>query len=916
MEEKDLAKEYQSQAQGFLLSTDEQNGRPYYENRTVQILSKEGVEVDYTKQVPQAHQTSGNLEQFSFNVYETEGRLFDVKQEIYRMPDRFIYNLGMIHGIQEDSSWETIDKLYVIGKISEEGAINLKKALSFATNLRLKTYSHYDCQKDTMDYTKTYDVQANEVEKELSTVFKLTHKDLEQGGALFEYYYTTLALRQKLKEFCKLDNSDQKEGFFNNNLFYQDDGGTKAEINLRLLRYEEALAYQLETLVILKSKYSKGEHPYIANSLNNIGYTYGELGNHNKALEYKTKALEIRQKSLGDDHPDVANSLNNIGYTYGELGNHNKALEYQTKALDIRQKSLGDDHPDVAQSLNHIGYTYGKLGNHKKALEYQKEVLAIRQKSLGNDHPYIANSLNNIGATYSDLGNHNKALEYIIKALEIWKKSLGDNHPDVATSYNNIGNTYGDLGDHNKALDYQVKALKIRQKSLSDDHPYIATNLNNIGATYRELGSYNKALEYLTKALEITQRSLGDDHPDVANSLSNIGSTYGALGNHSKALEYHTQALEIWKKSLDDDHPYIALSLNNIGSTYGALGNHNKALEYLTKALEITQRSLGADHPYIATSYNNVGIAYGKLGDHSKALEYLTKALEIWKKSLSYEHPDIATSLNNIGYTYGDLGDHEKALEYWTKALEIWKKSLGEDHPYVATSLNEKIEILSSEGTNAYKKQNYGEAIEKYNLAIKLIDKILSYDANSINTKASLYYNIARSYHNDNNLEQALINYNNTYQLNDKHDKARDYFYKCATDYAKNDKAIVTEESANITVSGENILKTLDLLIRLQTNLCDNSQKDETAIRKQLNLYIEEYDDLKKSMDDKQLKLQEIEEFLVAQEQARDKQVYIQLADNTLAVIENSSSAKDMPEKDDLVSLTGTLTEENNDYII
>ena len=30
-----------------------------------------------------------------------EGKLFDVKQEIYRLSDRFIYNLGLIFGIQE-----------------------------------------------------------------------------------------------------------------------------------------------------------------------------------------------------------------------------------------------------------------------------------------------------------------------------------------------------------------------------------------------------------------------------------------------------------------------------------------------------------------------------------------------------------------------------------------------------------------------------------------------------------------------------------------------------------------------------------------------------------------------------------------------------------------------------------------------
>jgi hypothetical protein len=144
---KDLATEYQSQANEFLLPLDETNGRPYCENRAVQVLAKGGVELDYTKQTPEEHKTTGNLKQFSLDAYKFQGKLFDVKQEIYRMPDRFIYNLGLIYGVQEESSWDTIDKLYERGIINAPGAANLKKALSFATNLRLKTYSHYGfCQ--------------------------------------------------------------------------------------------------------------------------------------------------------------------------------------------------------------------------------------------------------------------------------------------------------------------------------------------------------------------------------------------------------------------------------------------------------------------------------------------------------------------------------------------------------------------------------------------------------------------------------------------------------------------------------------------------------------------------------------------------------------------------------------------------
>ena len=80
---------------------------------------------------------------------------------------------------------------------------------------------------------------------------------------------------------------------------------------------------------------------------NNVGITYGELGEHHRELEYLEKALKIRKKVLPENHPDLATSYDNVGMTYGELGEHRRALEYKEKALEIRKKVLPENHPDI-----------------------------------------------------------------------------------------------------------------------------------------------------------------------------------------------------------------------------------------------------------------------------------------------------------------------------------------------------------------------------------------------------------------------------------------------------------------------------------------------------------------------------------------------------------------------------------------
>ena len=233
-----------------------------------------------------------------------------------------------------------------------------------------------------------------------------------------------------------------------------------------------------------------------AKSYDTTAFKCYQGGNYPKALEFYTKALNIKEKVLGKDHPDTANRYNNIGYLYSDMGNYPKALEFYTKALDIYEKVLGKDHSSTALSYNNIGSVYSDIGDYPKALEFYTNALNIKEKVLGKDHPSTALSYNNIGSVYSDMGNYPKALEFLTNALNIREKVLGKDHPDTATSYNNIGSVYSDMGNYPKALEFYTKALDIYEKVLGKDYPDTATIYNNMGYAYNKIGDYNKSYNY------------------------------------------------------------------------------------------------------------------------------------------------------------------------------------------------------------------------------------------------------------------------------------------------------------------------------------------------------------------------------------------------------------------------------------
>jgi len=234
-----------------------------------------------------------------------------------------------------------------------------------------------------------------------------------------------------------------------------------------------------------------------------IGWSYKDLGNYSKAMEYYVKALEIKESKLGKDHPDTAATYCGIALVYNNMGDYDKALKYYEKALEISESKLGKDHPETATTYNNIALVYNAMGDYDKALEYYGKALEISESKLGKDHPETATTYNNIALVYKAKGDYDKALEYYGKALEIKESKLGKDHPSTATTYNNIALVYDDMGDYDKALEYYEKDRKISESKLGKDHPSTATTYNNMASVYRAKGDYNKALEYLLKAVKI-----------------------------------------------------------------------------------------------------------------------------------------------------------------------------------------------------------------------------------------------------------------------------------------------------------------------------------------------------------------------------------------------------------------------------
>ena len=335
--------------------------------------------------------------------------------------------------------------------------------------------------------------------------------------------------------------------------------------------------------------------------------------NYRKALKWADRLVDFYTRTYGEEHPSTLTSLNNLAYTYGQLGDYQNALKLNIKVYELSCKVPGEEHTHTLTSLSNLAHTYGRLGDHKKELELNKKVYELSYRILGEEHPDTLTSLSNLAVTYSDLGDHQKALELKKKVYELQRKILGEEHPHTLISLSNLAVTYGKLGDHKKALELNKKVYELRCKVLGEEHPDTLTSLNNLAYTYGELGDYKKDLELNKKVYELRCRILGEEHPDTLISLSNLAYVYGQLGEHKKALELQKKVYELRCKTLGEKHPDTLISLNNLAFTYYYLGEKEKALEHFEKLYTLQCKVYGLYDPMTIQTAKNIFFIKQKL---------------------------------------------------------------------------------------------------------------------------------------------------------------------------------------------------------------------------------------------------------------------------------------------------------------
>ena len=370
--------------------------------------------------------------------------------------------------------------------------------------------------------------------------------------------------------------------------------------------------------------------------------------------------------------------------------------QYQA-ASEMLSKALEDNKDDEA-IMAKLALSYQYLGDNDKAFGFYAKTFALNPELTALRFDY-ANLLGN-------MGKYPEAIE----EYKIYLKAF----PNDANAYKNLGLVYKRQSDIDLAL-FNIEKAYTLDPSDNDTKKELAL-------CYHQKQDYINALKFYNMAL------MAD--PDNYELLANKALTLHAMNNYVAAIELYKQLLD--KKP--NDRLKTNLASATIAYAYDLYDkkDYGQAILYFEDAIEL--------NPKEASAYFGYAQANEKMGCTDTALENYRKAVSLAPANLEYN-----TALSMF-VTNHQMAAAKAAAQNVSETVTGATKS--EKIELSTTEMTMAYENLVKNGDDAYKKQQYNEALDYYTKAVIYApqDKITMlkianiYKLTGNNTKALSFY--------------------------------------------------------------------------------------------------------------------------------------------------------------------------------
>lgn len=520
-----------------------------------------------------------------------EGKLYNIKPDIYRLPDRLLEGIRLFYGYEESNSWEIINALSEEKLINPKAKENLSKLCAIAYKLRLNTYLANQGQRENrLIFAPIPSQDESEIDSFIGESFHAN--DINE---LYEFYYIAQPFHNFLYDitFAYINNEKLPNmveiNFYDNSLMMQ------GLIHKRFLKYRKAhecfdqikdnLPAKIYTadMLFLMNRYSDALEKYLAVYDNfedgkspnfidisalerRIANAYARLLNYDKAEKFCLNSKD-RLEDLIQQHSPIPNSQQQIlyplaicydflGVIYEGKNNFDEAKKYYQFSVDkLKEGSTDYAKHEMAESLMHLGNINQRLGNYEGAKDNLQKAIKILRKFYGaQPNLYVAECVKSLGFIALKLGYSKDAINCFNQVYYIYDVIFENSlHPHKLSVINSMAAALEALGKYDEALVMMENIASISQSILEKNPTLFENNsliflniIHNLGKLYMKKGEYLKAESiFSTSVTGYRTIFLNDQSEEIANCLHNLAICYMKLNRIDEALNHYVEALKI-----------------------------------------------------------------------------------------------------------------------------------------------------------------------------------------------------------------------------------------------------------------------------------------------------------------------------------------------------------------------------------
>jgi tetratricopeptide (TPR) repeat protein len=271
----------------------------------------------------------------------------------------------------------------------------------------------------------------------------------------------------------------------------------------RWYNYEILVEEGENVLAAMDWAYSLGKAPVVLGLMPIVYWYLDTAGRWAEVLRYCMRALELA--TLAENRMAAAGMMNQLGWTYGQMGECSKAREFLQRGLAICDEIVDDEVRFVL--LAHLGQIARKEGKLAEAQSYYSRAAAIVGScDLPDEHrAYLDFEL---GKLARDQENWKTAQEYFTKVSD-WARSKGERNQsfDIALAMGAQGNlalVLYYLCEYEKAEQLCVESMRFFDKYGGKGHSVV---LKYRYALIQEaLGHYDVALRIAKEGLRLCRK--------------------------------------------------------------------------------------------------------------------------------------------------------------------------------------------------------------------------------------------------------------------------------------------------------------------------------------------------------------------------------------------------------------------------